>query len=110
MLTNVATCSIINAEGKMKLSAYAKNIGVSYKTAWRMFHAGKIPGAYQLDTGTVIVSNPVIIGSGNHYAPGDDKEKMLEEGIEIIEMVVMKYYGRQRGRKKIEALWPILHK
>lgn len=38
----------------MRLSAYAKKMGVSYKTAFRWWKAGKL-NAYQLDTGTVIV-------------------------------------------------------
>jgi predicted site-specific integrase-resolvase len=39
----------------MKLSDYAKSIGISYRAAWNHFKAGKIPGAYQLATGTIIV-------------------------------------------------------
>lgn len=40
----------------MKLSAWAKQQGVSYKTAWRMWKAGTLPvPAEQLATGTVIV-------------------------------------------------------
>ncbi len=38
----------------MKLSDYAKKIGVTYKTAWNYFRAGKL-NAYQTHTGTVIV-------------------------------------------------------
>lgn len=38
----------------MKLSDYAKKIGVSYHTAWRMWNRGELKG-YQLPTGTVIV-------------------------------------------------------
>lgn len=43
----------------MKLSTYAKELGITYKTAWNWFKAGKIDGAYQLPTGTVIVPNDV---------------------------------------------------
>jgi predicted site-specific integrase-resolvase len=39
----------------MKLSDYAKSLGVTYKTAWNWFKAGSIEGAYQLPSGTVIV-------------------------------------------------------
>jgi putative resolvase len=42
---------------KMKLSSYAKSLGLSYRTAWNMYKDGKIKGAYQLQTGTVIVPN-----------------------------------------------------
>lgn len=40
----------------MQLSAYARRIGVSYRTAFRWFHAGKLPG-YPMDTGTIIVTD-----------------------------------------------------
>ncbi len=38
----------------MKLSEYAKQLGISYKTAHRMWQAHQIDG-YQLPTGTIIV-------------------------------------------------------
>jgi putative resolvase len=38
----------------MKLSTYAKQTGVSYKTAWRWYKAGTLD-AYKTKTGTVIV-------------------------------------------------------
>jgi putative resolvase len=41
----------------MRLSTYARKMGVSYKTAFRWWKAGKLD-AYQLDTGTVIVREP----------------------------------------------------
>ena len=43
----------------MKLSTYAKEIGITRQTANRWFHEGRIPGAYQLDTGTIIVPNDI---------------------------------------------------
>jgi putative resolvase len=42
----------------MKLSTYAKQLGVTYKTAWQWWKAGQLD-AYQLPTGTVIVREPV---------------------------------------------------
>lgn len=39
----------------MKLSDYAKKLGISYQTAWNHWKAG-ILDAYQLETGTVIVN------------------------------------------------------
>ena len=39
----------------MKLSKYAKELGVDYRTAWNWFKSGEIKGAYQTPTGTVIV-------------------------------------------------------
>lgn len=43
----------------MKLSAYARSLGVSYRTAWRWFKAGKVAG-YPADTGTLIVTEPIV--------------------------------------------------
>jgi putative resolvase len=42
----------------MRLSHYAKLINVSYKTAFRWWKAGRLD-AYQLDTGTTIVRDPL---------------------------------------------------
>ena len=43
----------------MKLSTWAKKQGISYKTAWRLWVAGKLPlPAEQLATGTIIVKEP----------------------------------------------------
>jgi predicted site-specific integrase-resolvase len=39
----------------MKLSDYAKSLGISYRAAWNHYKDGKIPGAYQLASGTIIV-------------------------------------------------------
>lgn len=39
----------------MKLSTYAKKIGVTYRTAWNHYIKGSIPGAYSLPTRTIIV-------------------------------------------------------
>jgi predicted site-specific integrase-resolvase len=44
----------------MKLSAYAKKLGVCYRTAWNMFQAGQIPGAYKLPSSTIIVPDSAL--------------------------------------------------
>jgi putative resolvase len=41
----------------MKLSQYAKKVGISYKTAWRWYKAGTLD-AYQTPTGMVVVRDP----------------------------------------------------
>jgi putative resolvase len=41
----------------MKLSEYAKRQGISYRTAFRWWKAGQIPG-YQAPSGTIIVQEP----------------------------------------------------
>jgi predicted site-specific integrase-resolvase len=42
----------------MKLSVYAQQIGVSYRTAFRWFKSGKIQGR-QMDTGTILITEPI---------------------------------------------------
>lgn len=39
----------------MKLSHWAKQQGISYLAAWRMFSKGLLPTAYKLPTGTIII-------------------------------------------------------
>lgn len=41
----------------MRLSVYAKKMGVTYKTAFRWWKAGRLD-AYQIETGTIIVREP----------------------------------------------------
>lgn len=48
----------------MKLSQYAKQIGISYKTAHCMFQRGELD-AYQLPSGTIIVNDPASNGSAS---------------------------------------------
>lgn len=43
----------------MKLVEYARLQGISYRTAWRWYKAGKIAGQ-QMDTGTILVTEPVL--------------------------------------------------
>lgn len=45
----------------MKLSTYAKKLGVTYKTVWNHYHAGLIPQAIRLPSGTIIVPDVSII-------------------------------------------------
>lgn len=50
----------------MKLSTWAKKQGICYLTAYKWFKAGKIPGAIQYDSGTILVNDdPVTINSGD---------------------------------------------
>ena len=43
----------------MKLSVYAQKLGLTYKTAWRLYKDEKLD-AYQLPTGTIIVREEII--------------------------------------------------
>jgi predicted site-specific integrase-resolvase len=44
----------------MKLSQYAKQVGVAYNTAWHWYQKGLIKG-YQMPTGTIIVEAPEVV-------------------------------------------------
>ena len=50
----------------MKLSQYAKRIGVTWRTAYSYFKGGSIQGAYQLPSGTIIVPDEVSADSVEH--------------------------------------------
>jgi len=43
----------------MKLSKWAKKNSLTYRTAWEHFRTGKIPSAYKLSTGTIVVPDHV---------------------------------------------------
>lgn len=51
----------------MKLSDYAKSIGVSYKTAWRMWQRGEL-NARQLPSGTIIVEPEKLLNQRSRVA------------------------------------------
>ena len=51
----------------MKLSMWAKKQGLCYRTAWRMFRAGTIVGAYALPTGTILVSDDISVNIKPEY-------------------------------------------
>src|SRR5258708_17362601 len=80
----------------MRLSAYAKQMGVSYKTAFRWWKAGKLD-AYQLDTGTVIIREPVSTEAPTNVAlyarvsSADQKEDLERQ------MQRLKDYTASRG-------------
>lgn len=47
----------------MKLNEYAKRMGIAYDTALAHYHRGMIPGAMQLETGTIIVPDMLADGA-----------------------------------------------
>src|SRR5262245_33497085 len=47
----------------MKLSEYARQVGVTYQTAYQWWKAGQLD-AYQLPTGTIIVREPKAVAAG----------------------------------------------
>ena len=41
----------------MKLSSYAKKLGVSYQTAWNHYKDGLTPNSKQLPTGIIVIDD-----------------------------------------------------
>lgn len=80
----------------MRLSQYAKKMGVSYRTAFRWWKAGKLD-AYQLDTGTIIVREPVLAEAPTNVAlyarvSSADQQEDLER-----QMQRLKDYAAAKG-------------
>ena len=80
----------------MRLSQYAKKMGVSYKTAFRWWKSGKLD-AYQLDTGTIIVREPaqtqeaMSVALYARVSSADQKEDLIRQ------MQRLKDYAANRG-------------
>jgi predicted site-specific integrase-resolvase len=80
----------------MRLSQYAKTMGVSYKTAFRWWKAGRLD-AYQLETGTIIVRDPVATEASPNVAlyarvSSNDQKEDLERQVQRL-----KDYAASRG-------------
>ncbi len=75
----------------MKLSKWALEKGIKYRTAWFMFSRGQISGAYQLPTGTIIVPNEANVNKKSHivtYArvsSSENKENLLSQSKRLID-------------------------
>jgi predicted site-specific integrase-resolvase len=101
----------------MKLSDWAKQQGISYKTAWRWFKNGTLPVPHsQAPTGTIIVfpdadklSNKVVAiyaRVSSHDQKKDDD--LVADMIEVLTSFCARLYGRRsaknKAKKAIEAI------
>jgi predicted site-specific integrase-resolvase len=79
----------------MKLSDYAKKLGVSYKTAWRMWKRGEIK-ASQLPTGTIIVTTEEILPQGvaiyTRVSSAENKSNLDSQGERLKAYCIAKGY------------------
>jgi putative resolvase len=109
----------------MKLSDYAKTLGISYLTAWRHYKAGKIPyPTEQLPTGTVIVDyDPKKMSGGvvkvaiyARVSSAENKDNLDRQAERLSQYVMAKGYqiayvikevgsGLNDNRKKLEKLF-----
>jgi predicted site-specific integrase-resolvase len=102
----------------MKLSDYASKLGISYKSAWRMWKKGELD-AYQLPSGTIIVRQPSSVSGVAIYArvSSSENKSNLESQAERLKQYALakgyqiKYVVKEVGsgvndnrRKLIELL------
>jgi len=114
-LTNIDIYVMIKS---MKLTDYARKLGVSYKTAWRLWKAGKLD-AYQLPTGTIIVNENLpqeqgvciyarVSSAENRDNLDSQAERLkgycLAKGYKIRKIIKEVGSGVNDNRKKLNAL------
>ena len=108
-------------EKTIKLSEYAKNHSVTYRTAWNRFKAGKIPNAFKDETGSVLIKvikegvdlNKVAIytrvSSNENKANLETQAERLKayataKGYQIVEVIKEVGSGVNDNRKKLNKL------
>jgi putative resolvase len=112
-----------------KLSQYANEHGVTYRTAWEHYRLGKIEGAHMDDTGHVVIpdSTPCVVPRAAIYArvsSSENKDNLEAQalrltqyatarGWQVVEVVKEIGSGVNDHRKKLEHLlqgssWNIL--
>src|SRR5215472_922726 len=88
----------------MKLSAWARQQGLSYKTAWRLWKAGQLPvPAEQLATGTVIVhaaaaNEPPGVALYARVSSGEQKADLDRQLSRLVE------FSAKHGFRVVEAV------
>jgi putative resolvase len=104
----------------MKLSTWAKQQGICYKTAWRMFKNNLLPNAYKLPSGAIIVeenktliSNTVAIYARVSSSENKDnldrqaerlQQYCIAKGYQINQIVKETASGLNDHRPKLEKL------
>lgn len=86
----------------MKLSQYAKNLGIHYRTAWNMYVNNQIPNAFQLPTGTIIVPEATLKQQETQKVY--KKEDLVKDFSNSITEYCTKIYGIKKGRVKAKHL------
>jgi len=102
----------------MKLSDYARKLGISYKTVWRHWKAGELD-AYQLPSGTVIVNENVGREEGvcvyARVSSAENRDNLDSQAERLKEYCIAKGYrikkvvkeigsGVNDNRKKLNAI------
>lgn len=89
----------------MKLSDYAHKIGVTYKTAYRWYKAGKIRG-YQMDTGTIIIeqtdaARPERVAVYARVSSSENKDTLEAQAERLVHYCEAKGYQIHRVVKEV---------
>jgi putative resolvase len=89
----------------MKLSDYAHKIGVTYKTAYRWYKAGKIRG-YQMDTGTIIIeqtdaARPERVAVYARVSSSENKDNLEAQAERLVHYCEAKGYQIHRVVKEV---------
>lgn len=84
----------------MKLSAWAKKHGYSYTGAWLKFKRGGLPGAYQLEDGTILVKEE----HNKLNKVEDGEEDLIQDFVSVITSFCARIYGKRRSKRKTELI------
>jgi putative resolvase len=90
----------------MKLSEYARKVGVTYKTAWLWYKAGKLKG-YRMDSGTIIieadeqatVSEKVVVYA--RVSSGENRENLARQAERLVGYCAAKGYQVHQVVKEV---------
>ncbi len=94
-------------KSQIKLSEYAKNKCITYRTAWKHFVEGKIEGAYKDETGHVLIpikntkNNNAIIYA--RVSSNDRKNSLIEQQKRLEEFAVIKNLNIVGSYKEIAS-------
>ena len=89
----------------VKLSAYADKVGVSYKTALKWYHAGKIKGQ-QMDTGTILIDedkpiSPDVTVVYARVSSSENRDNLATQAERLVGYCTAKGYQIERIVKEV---------
>jgi len=93
---------------EIKLSDYAKNKSITYRTAWKRFKQNEIPGAYKDETGHVYIPNNSKTDKINaivyaRVSSNDRKSSLIEQQKRLEEFCALKEFNLIGSYKEIAS-------
>jgi putative resolvase len=105
----------------IKLTDWAKKQGICYRSAWNHFHAGKIPGAFRLPSGAILVPDERIkkedfIVTYARVSSSENKDNLESQSKRLVDFCNAKGWTTSLNIKEIGSgindsrrqLWKIL--